>query len=110
MSLNSFFVNVESMDENIDEKKNIYLSKKKMSFRNHFEKLKSKNSPIFEEKIPLITNLESQTSNELIEKIKLIDLQSLKLNQNDVFAISYKSNSQSSLKQNKTSQNKNENF
>lgn len=106
ISSKSFIENIEFIDENIREEKDKYLFKKNLSFENYFKELRSKNNSIFEKKLPLNTDFESQTSNELIEEIRLVDLKSLKLNQNSVFhsfwslrfAISCKSDLQSPLK------------
>ena len=113
MSSDLLIVDVESIDEDIDEKKDIYLFKKDLSPRDHFEESRSKDNPTFEEKIPLNTNPESQASNELIEGVRSIDLQPLKLDQSGVPhsawplqpAISHRPGSQSPLKQDKASQN-----
>ena len=84
ISSESIIENVEFIDEDIREEKDIYLLKKYLSFEDHFKELRSKNNSIFEKKLSLNTDLESQTSNDLIEEIRSIDLKSLKLNQNDV--------------------------
>lgn len=86
MILSELFIeNVEFIAKNIREKKNKYLFKKDLLFENYIEKLKSKNNSIFEKKNLFNTNLELQTLNKFIKKIKSIDLKSLKLNQNNVF-------------------------
>ena len=113
ISSDLLIVDVQSIDENIIEEKDIYLFKKDLSSRDHFDESRSKNNPTFEEKIPLNTNLESQASNELIEVVRSIGLQPLKLDQSDAshsgwplqLTISHRSSSQSPLKKDKTNQN-----
>lgn len=94
-------------------KRRTYLFKKDLSSRDHFNESRLKNNLTFEEKIPLNTNLESQASNVLIEGVRLIGLQLLKLDQSDAShsawplqpTISHRSSSQSPLKKDKTNQN-----
>lgn len=63
----SLIVNVQSIDENINKEKDIYLFKKDLLFKHYFDKSRSKNNLTFKQKIPLNKNLESQTLNKLIE-------------------------------------------
>ena len=113
MSSDSFIRDVKSIDEDIDENKDIYLFEKDLLSRNHFEKSRSTDNLTFEKKILLNTNPESQALNELMERVGSIDLQPLKLDQNGAPhsawplqpAISHRSGSQSPLKQDKANQN-----
>ena len=106
ISSESLIEDVEPIDEDIREEKDIYLLKKNLSSRDHSEGLRSKDNPTFGEKITLNTDLESQASNELIEGVRSVGLKPLKLDQSGVShspwslrpAISRRSGLQSPLK------------
>lgn len=85
ISSESLIEDVESIDEDIREEKDRDLLKKDLSFGDYFEGLRSKDNPIFGEKIPFNTDLDSQASNELIEGVRSVGLKSLKLDQSRVF-------------------------
>ena len=84
MSSDSLIGDVESIDEDVCEEKDIYLLQKVPSSRDHFEGLKSKNNPIFGEKIPSHTDLALQILDEVIEEVRSVDLKPLKLHQDGV--------------------------
>ena len=84
MSSDSLIGDVESIDEDVCEEKDIYLLQKVPSSRDHFEGLKSKNNPIFGEKIPSHTDLALQIFDEVIEGVRSVGLKPLKLHQDGV--------------------------
>lgn len=78
ISSDSLIGDVESMDEDIGEDEDIYLLKKDLSSKDHFEGMGSKENENYSEKIRPNVNLEMQSSNELIEGIRSVSLIPLK--------------------------------
>lgn len=80
ISSNSLIDNVEFMNEDIYDKKNVILLKAKISSKDHSERMRSKVDEIRKKTISPNTYFERQSSNEFIEGIRSVGLQSLKQN------------------------------
>lgn len=78
ISSDSLIEDVESMDEDVGENKDIYLLKSDVSSKDHFEGMRSKDRENYSETIRPNVDLELQSSNELIQGIRSVGLKPLK--------------------------------